>query len=292
VRSERVCGGAGIPLPQYQASLGLGSLWIACPTLSTILRVGPRSGSVRSTLHAPAAFAVAAGPSRVWALGFGGIRLYGLDRATKRVVVRAALPAAASYVWSAGGAVWVGEDGALDRFSPTGKRVARFQLDHPSDVVSDGRTLLVIAHGDNTLHRIDLATNRISALGTQLAPPETAAVERVALRDGVLWLTGRGAGLLRVDPATGTVLGTTPLDPGGIDVAATSDAVWVAVYKAAAQRKGLPVVADLLRIDPSTGTVVRRLTPQSKLDLTAFVADAHRVWLVDGVAGRLLHVQG
>ncbi len=97
-----------------------------------------------------------------------------------------------------------------------------------------------------------------SAEGLSGAPP--AAIDariavgmepaHLALAAGALWVTNGDQTVTRVDPASGTVTGTTPLPgiPGG--VAGDDDGIWVAINRPADGKA--PAV---VRLDPATGAI-------------------------------------
>jgi streptogramin lyase len=294
--ATRVCAGAGIPYPQYALALGAGSLWVACGRKHQVLRVEPASGRIQALISVPNENLglIAADASGVWTLAVRGGAAYRIDPAADRVVAQVPLDGEVPYFWVGAGSAWAADDSTrtLLRIDPaTNRTSARLSVGNgTSAFVTDGRRAWVLNHRENSLDRIDLATNAVTRLATGLGPADNSAVERIALRDGTLWVTGRGADLLRVSPESGAVLGTTEIGPAGIDVAATADSVWVAVFEAAAEPRGDPVVGEVVRIDPRTGAVAQRIVPDRKLFLTGLVSDGANVWLLDSVTGLLLRL--
>src|SRR4029079_14874087 len=120
-----------------------------------------------------------------------------------------------------GGAVWGPDDadGSLLRVDPAGLRVtARLAVgDGPSGLAFDGAYLWLVSHRENSLDRIDPATNAVTRIATALSSPETNAAERGGALGGSLWITGRGLDLLRRSPS-GAALGTTEIGPAAMDV--------------------------------------------------------------------------
>ena len=129
--------------------------------------------------------------------------------------------------------------------------------DGPSGLAFDGTYLWLVSHRENSLDRIDPATNAVTRVATTLSPPDTTAAERVAALGGSLWITGRGLDLLRRSPA-GAPLGTVEVGPAAMDVVTDGTSLWTAAYTPAAARRGDPVAGELLRVDAS-GQVVARV---------------------------------
>ena len=99
--------------------------------------------------------------------------------------------------WALAGGVWVADDAdsTLIRLDPVGLHVsARLPAgDGPSGLAFDGTYLWLVSHRENSLDRIDPATDVVTRVATALSPPETTAAERVAELGGSLWITGRGS---------------------------------------------------------------------------------------------------
>ena len=103
-----------------------------------------------------------------------------------------------------------------------------------------GGSAWVINHRDRVLSRIDLATNRSSQVA--VIAGEDQAPERMVLLQGKLWITGRGADLLRVNPASGGVEKTIEIGASGIDVATDGRNLWVPTRSATVDRSGFPTM--------------------------------------------------
>ena len=100
----------------------------------------------------------------------------------------------------------------------SGAQVARVPVGNgPAGFAFDGSFIWILNHRENTLDRIDPMTNQVVRMAT-IPGGERVAAERIAVFDGLLWITGRGLDLLRVSPATGSVVGSTEIGTGGIDV--------------------------------------------------------------------------
>ena len=229
-RALRSCAGAGPYWPTMTVALSGSTAWIACKDQARLVRMalpsGRRTASVRLDGQV---IAVAVGLGSVWALDAGST-LYRLNPRTARVASRIPLDATAAYnIWVGDGAVWVADDqGArVLRISPgTNKIVARISVgDGPADMVFVGKQAWVMTHRDNTLYRIDTATNVATRLA--VVGGSDAAAERLAAAGDSLWITGRGVPLLEVDPETGETRRSVDIDGTGIDIVAKANALWV-----------------------------------------------------------------
>jgi outer membrane protein assembly factor BamB len=145
----------------------------------------------------------------VWAVDPTG-RLIQLDPTSRDVLTSFDVPARTGLVAGAG-AVWVGDDKAIQRIDPrTGRAVARIPLRTPrgdsfvlSDLLFTDRYAWGV--GDEGLLRIDLRRNRAD----RFVPVEGAGLIRGATLDGgVLWVIARSDTLQKFDPRTGARLGS------------------------------------------------------------------------------------
>jgi hypothetical protein len=184
--------------------------------------------------------------------------------------------------------MWVADDqgAAVVRVSPKTNRVAaRIAVgDGPADIVFTPTHAFVMSHRDRVLHRIALDTNAVTKLAT-LGGADTAP-ERMAYAGGKLWITGRGADLLKVDPDTGAVESTIEIGASGIDVAAAGRDLWVPTRSDEVDRTGFPTMAVLRHVSP-TGDAVDFYTPRGRFDVHGIAVGGGRFWIADNTAGRL-----
>jgi hypothetical protein len=263
--------------------------WVACKQQARLVRMALPSGRTTARVQLGGqVIAVAVGLGSVWALDAGST-LYRLNPRTAQVTKRIPLGATAAYnIWIGGGAVWVADDqGArVLRISPaTNKVVARIPVgDGPADMVFVGRRAWVLTHRDNTLYRIDTATNVPTSLA--IVGGSNAAAERLAVAGNSLWVTGRGVPLLEVDPESGETRRSVDIAGTGIDVVATGGALWVPVRTAAVDRTGFPTMTAVRRVT-TAGTVTTVATARGRVDVHGLAVGLGYVWLADNTSGFL-----
>jgi streptogramin lyase len=288
----RACAGAGPYWPTMTLALQRRTAWIACKEQARLVRLrlpgGRRTAAVALEGEV---IAVAIGLGSVWALDTGST-LYRLDPANGRVAKSIQLGTAAAYnVWIGGGAVWIADDqgAAVVRVSPTSNKVvARVPVgDGPADMVFRGDQAWVITHRDNTVFRIDTASNEAARLGT--VGGSSAAAERLALLGDGLWITGRGVPLVEMDPASGAIRRTVDIGGTGIDVVSGAGALWVPVRTAAVDRTGLPTMTALRRVT-ADGKVKTVATARGRVDVHGLAAGLGSVWIADNTGGFLYRV--
>jgi DNA-binding beta-propeller fold protein YncE len=291
-RAIRACAAAGPYWPTMTLALQGNTAWVACKEQSRLLRIGLARGrtTAKVRLDGPV-IAVAIGFGSVWALDSSS-RLYRLDPRTARVTKRIQVGAVAAYnIWIGGGSVWVADDQSARvlRVSPrTNRVIARIAVGNgPADMVFAPGRAWVVNHRDNSLSRIDLASNRASRLAT--VGGANAVAERLTLLGGSLWVTGRGVPLLQVDPETGATLRTIQIDGTGIDVVAAAGSLWVPVRTAAVDATGFPTMTALRRVT-TTGTVTTVATARGRVDVHGLAAGRGAVWLSDTRDGFLYRI--
>ena len=291
-RAVRTCAGAGPHWPTMTLALTGNTAWVACKEQARLVRMTLPSGRRTATVQLDGAvIAVAVGLGSVWALDSGST-LYRLNPRTARVTKRIPTGASAAYnIWIGGGAVWVADDqGArvLRISRSTNRVVARIAVgDGPADMVFAGKRAWVLTHRDNTLFRIDTATNVATRLAT--IEGENAAAERLALLGASLWITGRGVPLLEVDPETGTTRRSIDIQGTGIDVVAAANALWIPVRTAAVDRTGFPTMTAVRRVT-TAGTVTTVATARGRVDVHGLAAGRGSVWLADNTSGFLYRI--
>ena len=147
-----------------------------------------------------------------------------------------------------------------------------------------GKKAWVMTHRDNTLYRIDTATNVATRLA--IVAGNNAAAERLAMAGGALWITGRGVALLEVDPKPEQTRRSVDIEGTGIDVVATADALWVPVRTAAVDRTGFPTMTAVRRVT-TAGAVTTVATARGRVDVHGLAVGLGSVWLADNTGGFL-----
>ena len=290
----RACAGAGPYWPTMTLALQGRTAWIACKEQARLVRLRlPGGRRITAVPLEGEVIAVAVGLGSVWALD-NGSTLYRLDPANGRIVKRIQIPASAAYnVWIGGGAVWVADDqgAAVLRVSPSANRVvARVPVgDGPADMVFRGTQAWVITHRDNTVFRIDMASNVATRLG-RVGDGTAAAAERLALLGDGLWITGRGVSLVEMDPASGAIRRTVDIGGTGIDVVSAAGALWVPVRTPAVDRAGLPTMTALRRLT-ADGSVRTVATARGRVDVHGLAAGLGSVWIADNTSGMLYRLR-
>jgi streptogramin lyase len=287
----RLCGGTGVPYPQYALSRDptTGALWAACRQQTLLYRIDPQSGETRAILRLTSTpYAIAAGLGAVWSAQRGPV----VDRIDLRTGrgSSAVTGGGFSYLWTAAGSVWAADDeaSALKRYDPVARRVVASipTGNGTSALVEEAGRIWIVNHRDETLQRIDPATNA----AVTLARLPGDAPERMVFAEGSLWVTGRGTDLLRVDPSTGAVQATIEIGAGGIDVRAAAHSIWVAVPTDDEDRRGNPFLDHLLRIDPATNAIMETVRPTGRVVVNGTTSTGDAFWIADTAVGRLYRV--
>jgi hypothetical protein len=265
------------------------SAWVACKQQARLVRLSLPAGRQTATVALDGeVIAVASGLGSVWALD-SGATLYRVSPFRARVTKRIQLGATAAYnIWIGAGAVWVADDqgGSILRVSPANSKVvARIAVgDGPADMVFRGSQAWAISHRDNTVWRIDTARNAASRLGVVEA--SNAAGERLALLGDALWITGRGVGLVEMDPASGEARRTVDIGGTGIDVVSAAGALFVPVRTLAVDRTGFPTMTAVRRVAPD-GAVKTVATARGRVDVHGLTTGRGAVWIADNTGGRV-----
>ena len=233
--------------------------------------------------------AVAVGLGSVWALDSGST-LYRIDPGRARVTKRIQLGASAAYnIWIGAGAVWIADDqGArappglpVDeqgrRADPGRRRPGRHGLPRRP---RRGRSPTATTPCSGSTR----STNHATRLG--IVGGSDAAAERLALLGDGLWITGRGLGLVEMDPTSGATRRTVDIGGTGIDVVSAAGALWVPVRTAAVDRTGLPTMTAVRRVG-ADGSVKTVATARGRVDVHGLAAGLGSVWIADNTSGLL-----
>jgi hypothetical protein len=201
-------------------------------------------------------FSVATGEGWVWALTRQPHpAVWRIDPRSNQVVGEPTpLPVDPWHIAVGAGSVWVtpnGADGRLLRINPrTGQISARISA-HPiyfGSVLAIGAGFVWTGNDDEryqggaTVSKLDPRTNRVVGTPLVLGSPQS-----IAFGQGALWVADHAGWLVKIDPATFTVVARQRLDFGAHGVVVTEAAVYVADAHG----------SRLLEADPRTAAIRR-----------------------------------
>jgi len=220
------------------------------------LRIFGRSGAILLALIlVPCALlGYAASTARIAPVMFSGANeLAAVNTASGRLVAVTLLPAPPGAVSAADGSVWVADPaaGQVSRIDPgTGNEVARVPVGgEPGAIASGGGAIWVADTADTAdtagaaVSKIDPATDRV----TQTITLPWAHPGAIAVGVGRVWVADPAARqLAEIDPATGSLQRTLPVDLQPSAIAVAGQAIWVAGYGTATVEKLAPVSGHVL----------------------------------------------
>ena len=172
----------------------------------------------------------------------------------------------------------------------TGHVTAHIQLASPrqfvtpvEDVVEAAGFAWLLDGADQRLVRVDLGTHKVAGVVKLPWSPG----QRLAAGGGLVWVhEDIGAGVLGIDPRTGTVVRRLEIDGGGIDgIAYGAGSLWLAQNGA------------IIRVDARTGSTIRRYAVPARWlafadgALWAAAPGDGLVTKIDPVEGRVAHVR-
>lgn len=225
---------------------GFGSVWVGTYLDGFLWRIDPDTAAVMAKVAIPGGLDLGPGstPSGpavdttgVWIIAGGSPRsLVHVDAATNAVDRTLPLPdpLVACCVWSGAGDLWVETTtGKLYRIDPVaGTVLAELPVAAEAGVVvfdeADLWTPGLTAAGKLEIRRVDLATNTVTARVVVSDAPQSGDGRQVAVGGGFVWTTAPDATLVKIDPATNTVVARYGTKPG-VGVAVTAGAVWATV---------------------------------------------------------------
>ena len=226
------------------------------------LRIFRRSGAILLALIVVpcALLGYAASTARIAPEMFSGANeLAAVSTASGRLVAVTLLPAPPGAVSAADGSVWVADPaaGQVSRIDPgTGTEVARVPVGgEPGAIASGGGAIWVADTTDTTdttgatgttgaaVARIDPATDRV----TQTITLPWAHPGAIAVGAGRVWVADPAARqLAEIDPATGSLQRTLPVDLQPSAIVTAGQAIWVAGYDTATVEKLAPASGHVL----------------------------------------------
>lgn len=155
------------------------------------------------------------------------------------------VPGFADFIAIDGDTAWVTNDGRVEQWSPTGKRLSA-EVPRPCGTMAIAAGSLWVANcKGGEVWRINLATAKVEAkIATGLANPKGET--NVIAGAGSVWVPSDATGkVARIDPATNAIIATISVVPETWYLAYGFDAVW------AVSSEG----KLLQRIDPATNAV-------------------------------------
>jgi hypothetical protein len=272
-----------------------GILWCAVypgPGLvGSLVRIDTATGRrVGTPVPLPAAgrpYLLAVGPDGVWLAA--GVRLWRIDPDTATVATSTRLPGAATALQDAEGAVWatvtVDGGGRLVRVDPvTARPAAQAPVGpSPSALTAAAGSAWVTDSLDQSILRFSLAKGGVRRSGAVSLPRSTVrAPTQITVYNGFVWVYERGR-VLRINPSTDRVLGTTTVAPvADGTIAAGSGGIWI-ITRTRARRGAVRL------LDASTGlSAGRRIVIGGRP--TAIVTDGRAAWVFESAADRLMRV--
>jgi hypothetical protein len=272
-----------------------GILWCAVypgPGLvGSLVRIDTATGRrVGTPVPLPAAgrqYLLAVGPDGVWLAA--GVRLWRIDPDTATIATSTQLPGAATALQDAEGAVWatvtVDGGGRLVRIDPvTARPAAQAPVGpSPSALTAAAGSAWVTDSLDQSILRFSLAKGGVRRSGAVSLPRSTVrAPTQITVYNGFVWVYERGR-VLRINPSTDRVLGTTTVAPvADGTIAAGSGGIWI-ITRTRARRGAVRL------LDASTGlSAGRRIVIGGRP--TAIVTDGRAAWVFDSAADRLMRV--
>jgi hypothetical protein len=274
-----------------------GTLWCAVQPGSGVLvgslvKISAASGMPEgAAVPLPPAsrpYLLAVGADGIWLAA--GARLWKIDPATGTPDSTTPLGGTATAVLDAAGSVWATittpQGGRLLRIAPATGAIAVQALVGPSPsavTVADGLAWVTDSVDQSILR---YAVGRRDIRQTGVIPLPRSAVRaptQITVTAGRVWVYERGR-VLRIDPATDRVIGTTSLAPAaGGTIAAGTSGVWV-ITRTRVHHLGAVRLLDLQSGLP----IGRRIVVGG--DPTAIVTDGSSAWVFDSAASRVIRI--
>jgi streptogramin lyase len=226
---------------------------------------------------------LAATPTALWVADFDAAEVLRLDPASGKVLGSTAVGTAED-VLPVGGTIWVTNhhEGSVTRIDagtakPIGTVVISQAGTNGPHQIAEGAGSVWI--GDGHAHqviRLDPSTGKTTARITM--PSDFDPCGGIAATDTAVWITGchDSPDMVRIDPATNSVVADIPLGGYGDHPIVVDGAVWEPVG-------GAGFFHGLVRIDPATNTVDRRLPIAALADVGGSVIAGGEVWVANGV---------
>lgn len=293
------------PPPQPGVHLGAptalayssGTLWCAVQPgggvlIGSLIKIGAASGRPDgAAVPLPPAgqpYLLTVGADGVWLAA--GTQLWKIDPDTGTPELTTGLDGSATAVLDAAGSVWVtvttAHGGRLERVDPGAGTVVSETLVGPSPsalTVADGLAW-VTDSADQSILRFAIGRRALRQTGSIALPRSTVrAPTQITITAGRVWVYERGR-VLRIDPATDRVIGTTSLAAAaGGTIAAGTSGVWV-ITRTRARHLGA-----VRLLDPASGLPIGRRIVVGGVP-TAIVTDGGSAWVFDSASNRLIRI--
>ena len=190
-----------------EVAAGFGAVWVANYRTGSLLRVDLRTSRVRAIRVGDTPFDVIVGAGRVWTTTWRDGNLVEVDPARSRVVRRISVGSYPTSILYRNGVLWVGF----------------------------GREATDVA-------RVDPSSGQVARVAVGVKAPS-----HFLAAANVIWIVNDGDAIVRLDPANGTVLGTTHAGRTLVQPASAPDGtIWLPDKE----------IDTIFRIDPATGRVV------------------------------------
>ncbi len=224
---------ATIPVGQGlgQIALGPDAVWVVNGDDGTVTRIDPQTNQVVATITlAPHIYALTVSPGAVWVANTDKNTVTRIDAQTNQVVSTITTPPAPVVLSFGAGSVWScngrGGQMALTRIDPqTNQVLAQIDLGNAqgyecfSVLALSGAVWVVLfntkTNRADTLEQVDPATNQVRA---PISIPNADIVPQFAADAHGVWVCSDGdnAGLFRIDPQTGKVVGKLAHECSGV----------------------------------------------------------------------------
>jgi hypothetical protein len=273
-----------------------GTLWCAVQPggvlVGSLVKVSAASGVPEgAAVPLPLAgqpYLLTVGADGVWLAA--GTRLWKIDPTTGAAEFTTPLGGSATAVLDAAGSVWAAvttrRGGRLVRVAPASGAVISQTLVGPSPsavTVADGLAW-VTDRVDQSILRFAIGGRAVRRTGSIPLPRSAVrAPTQITVTAGRVWVYERGR-VLRIDPATDRVIGTTSLAPApGGTIAAGTSGVWVIT------RTRVHHLSAVRLLDPVSGLPAGRRVAVGG-NPTAIVTDGSTAWVFDSTTNRLIRI--
>jgi peptide/nickel transport system substrate-binding protein len=209
-------------------AVGAGGVWVTLPDRGAVMRIDPKTMTVRDTILVGAdPSGVAIGEASVWVTNGGSSTISRISTDTESVVQTIDAPGGPSGIAVDEDGVWVANSlsATVTRLDPdSGEPLATIGVgDQPADVAIDGSGVWVANAASGNVSRIDPARDlAVQAVEVGNGPRAIAAGA-----DGI-WVANFLDGTVsRIDPGTNAVVDTSSVRDAPTGLALGSDSVWV-----------------------------------------------------------------